>query len=242
MFDWALMYDNAPRLLSAVPLTLGISASCLALGLLLAVPLAFARIGHVAWLRWGANGYILFFRGTPALVQIFLIYYGAGQFDWVRSSPLWVILREPLWCVVIALGLNSAAYTGKMLSGAIAAVPRGMVEAAEALGLSRWRTLRLVVLPLAIRTALPAYGNEVILTLKASSLACTITLLEVTGTARVLVSRTYAPYEIFILAGAIYLALAFLLTRGFTWLERRLLTDIAVKPSRGLSALADAGR
>lgn len=242
MFDWTLMYDNAPRLLSAVPLTLGISAGCLCLGLLLAVPLAFARIGRAAWLRWGANGYILFFRGTPALVQIFLIYYGAGQFDWIRSSPLWGILREPLWCVVIALGLNSAAYTAKMLSGAIAAVPRGMVEAAEALGLSRWRTLRLVVLPLAIRTALPAYGNEVILTLKASSLACTITLLEVTGTARVLVSRTYAPYEIFILAGAIYLALAFILTRGFTWLERRLLTDIAVKPARGLSGLADAGR
>lgn len=220
MVELALFADAIPRLLKAVPLTLGITAGGLAFGLALAVPVAFLRAGPIAALRGVANAYILFFRGTPLLVQIYLVYYGAGQFDWIKASVLWPVLREPVWCAIVALGLNSAAYTGKMLSGAIAAVPRGTVEAAQALGLSRSRVMRLVILPLAVRMALPAYGNEVILTLKASSLASTITLLELTGTARLIVSETYAPYEIFALAGALYLSLAFVLTRAFARLER----------------------
>jgi His/Glu/Gln/Arg/opine family amino acid ABC transporter permease subunit len=242
MFDFGLFQQYAPRLLAAVPLTLAITAASLVLGLALALPVALAKAGPVTGLRWAANAYILFFRGTPALVQIYLVYYGSGQFEWIRNSPLWVVLREPLWCAIIALGLNSAAYTGKMLAGAIAAVPRGTVEAAEALGLPRRRVLRLVVLPLAIRTALPAYGNEIILTLKASSLASTITLLELTGTARVIVSETYAPYEIFILAGAIYLALSFVLTRCIAWGERRLHAHLAVKQAASAALAIDAAR
>jgi octopine/nopaline transport system permease protein len=242
MFDFALILDAAPRLFAAIPLSLAITGGSLALGLALAMPVALLRTGPIAWLRWVANGYILFFRGTPALVQIYLVYYGSGQFEWIRSSALWPVLREPLWCAIIALGLNSGAYTGKMLSGAIAAVPRGMVEAAQALGLSRWRVLRLVTLPLAIRTALPAYGNEVILTLKASSLASTITLLELTGTARLLVSETYAPYEIFMLAGGIYLGISFVLTRLFAGIERQLQAHIAIKSAATAALAVDTSR
>jgi octopine/nopaline transport system permease protein len=242
MFDFALILDAVPRLIAAIPLSLAITGGSLALGLALAMPVALLCTGPIAWLRWVANGYILFFRGTPALVQIYLVYYGSGQFEWIRSSALWPVLREPLWCAIIALGLNSGAYTGKMLSGAIAAVPRGMVEAAQALGLSRWRVLRLVTLPLAIRTALPAYGNEVILTLKASSLASTITLLELTGTARLLVSETYAPYEIFMLAGGIYLGISFVLTRVFAGIERQLQAHTTIKSAATAALAVDTSR
>jgi His/Glu/Gln/Arg/opine family amino acid ABC transporter permease subunit len=242
MFDFSLVRDSVAQLLLAVPLTLGITAGALLLGMAAGIPVALARASETRSLRWAANAYILFFRGTPALVQIFLVYYGAGQFEWIRTSPLWIVLREPLWCVIIALGLNSAAYTGKMLAGAISAVPRGTVEAAQSVGLSRWRTLRLVIFPLAIRTAIPAYGNEVILTLKASSLGCTVTLLELTGTARLIVSKTYAPYEVFAVAGLIYLALTFVFTRVFAWVERRVLADASAVSVASLSGMADAVR
>jgi His/Glu/Gln/Arg/opine family amino acid ABC transporter permease subunit len=222
MLDTALILDSLPKLLEGLHLTLLLTVAVLAVGIVLALPLALAHRSPRRWLRWPAEGYILLFRGTPALVQVFLIYYGAGQFEAVRDSALWPILREPVWCFIIALGLNSTAYVGQLLSGALGSLAKGVLEAAEALGLSRWQVLRTIRLPLVLRLALPAYGNETILTLKATSLACTITLLELTGMARNLVASTFAPYEIFVAAGAIYLAITLLLTRGFALMERRL--------------------
>lgn len=222
MLDLALMQETLPKLLQGLHLTLLLTAAVLAVGIVLALPLALAHRSPRRWLRLPAEGYILLFRGTPALVQVFLLYYGAGQFEAVRESALWPILREPVWCFVIALGLNSTAYVGQLLSGALANLPKGVVEAAEALGLTRWQVLRTVRLPLVLRLALPAYGNEAILTLKATSLACTITLLELTGMARNVVASTFAPYEVFVVAGAIYLSLTLVLTRGFAALERRI--------------------
>jgi octopine/nopaline transport system permease protein len=224
MLDFALMWASLPDLLRGLWLTLQLTASTLALGLVVALPVALARISASRWLSVPANGYILLFRGTPALVQIALLYFGAGQFESVRASPAWVLLREPFWCAVIALGLNSGAYTGQNLSGALLAVPKGMVEASRALGLSSIATFLTVRLPLAVRIAWPAYGNEVILTLKATSLASAITLLELTGRARSIVANTYAPYEIFLLAGLVYLALTFTLSRLFLQVERHLRT------------------
>lgn len=224
MLDFALMWASLPELLRGLWLTLQLTASVLALGLVVAFPVALARISKLRWLSSGANAYVLFFRGTPALVQIALLYFGAGQFESVRASPAWVVLREPFWCAVIALGLNSGAYTGQILSGALLAVPKGMIEAAQALGLSPFAALFTVRLPLGLRIAWPAYGNEVILTLKATSLASAITLLELTGRARSLVANTYAPYEVFLLAGLVYLTLTYSLARLFTQIERRLRT------------------
>jgi His/Glu/Gln/Arg/opine family amino acid ABC transporter permease subunit len=222
MLDLALMAESLPRLLQGLHLTLLLMLAVLAVGLGLALPLALAHRSDRRWLRWPAEGYILLFRGTPALVQVFLLYYGAGQFEVIRDSMLWPVLREPFWCFVVALGLNSTAYVGQLLSGALRNLPKGALEAATALGLTRWQALWTVRLPLVVRQIVPAYGNEAILTLKATSLASTITILELTGMARNIVSATYAPYEVFVVAGAIYLAITLVLTRGFALVEARL--------------------
>ncbi len=162
------------------------------------------------------------FRGTPLLVQLFLIYYGLSQLEFVRHSVLWPFLREPFWCALLAFSLNSAAYTTEVFRGGIQAVPRGLIEAAQAIGLSPLQQRCRIVFPLAFRMVLPSYANEVIGMLKASSLASTITLLEITGIARKLVAETFAPYEIFIAAGALYLGMTFLASRLFDYLEKRL--------------------
>ena len=160
------------------------------------------------------------FRGTPLLIQIFLVYYGFGQFrPELQAVGLWWLLREPYWCAIFALTLNTAAYGSEILRGAIRGVPRGLVEAASAFGMSRLLTLRLVVLPLAFRQAIPSYGNEIILMVKGTSLASIITLMEVTGIAQGLISQTYRAVEVFAAAGAIYLALNFTIIRALNALE-----------------------
>lgn len=222
MFDIALLWSALPTFAEGARLTLQLTACVILLGTCLAVPLALCRNARPVALRGAANAYMLFFRGTPALVQLFLLYHGAGQFDVLRHSSLWPVLRDPFWCVVIALALNSAAYTGKTLASALTAVPKGMREAAFVLGISRSQAFWLVALPLAVRTALPAFGNELILTCKATALASTVTLLELTGTARLLAAETYAPFEVFLGAGLVYLAINYLLLRGVRALEASL--------------------
>ena len=214
--------DSLPRLLEGAWLTVQLVVLALAAGTALALPLAGMRTARRWWLKAPAYGYLFFFRGTPLLVQIFLVYYGLAQFAAVRDSFLWPILREPYWCAVIAFGLNTAAYTAEIIRGGMQAVARGELEAAWSLGLSRWQALRLIVLPRAVRQALPAYGNEVILMLKGSALASTITLLDLTGVARTIIARTYLAVELFALAGLIYLILTMLIVRGVRLLERRL--------------------
>lgn len=220
--NWELMWDSVPKLLAAVPLTLQLVLLSLAAGAVIAGLTAAARLSDNMFLRAGAWGYVFVFRGTPLLVQIFLIYYGLGQFEAVRSSFLWPFLREAYWCAVLALALNTGAYASEIIRGAVSAVPHGQLEAARACGMSGWGAFRRIVAPQALRHALPAYGNEVVLMVKASSLASTVTLLEITGAARRLISQTYAVFEIFIVAGAIYLALNMLASLLVRLLERRL--------------------
>ncbi|SFP37623.1 amino acid ABC transporter membrane protein 2, PAAT family [Bradyrhizobium sp. Ghvi] len=217
MLDFSIMADAFPNLLKGAGMTGRLSILILLLGMMLAVPLAYARNAQSIWLHGPASIYILVIRGIPSLLQVFIVYYGLGQFSFVRNSALWPIFRDPFWCVIIALGLNSAAYTAEIIAGALRQVPKGLVEAAQALGLSWFQTQRKVTIPLAVRAALPAYENEVILTIKATSLASTITLLDLTGAARLEVSNTFAPYEVFLTAGAIY----FCITTSLSWLLRR---------------------
>lgn len=217
--DFAL--EILPQLLSGAVLSLQLVALALLLGLLLALPVAMARLSRFAPISALAGGYVFVFRATPLLVQIFLIYYGLGQFEAVRTSILWPFLREPFWCAILALTLNSAAYTAEIIRGGIRSVPFGQIEAARALGMSGPLLYRRVILPLAWRQALPAYGNEMIQMVQASSLASTITLLELTGVARAIAARTFQPVEAFVIAGAIYLLLNFALTRAVHWAERR---------------------
>lgn len=219
MLDFGLMWDSVPALLGGLTLTLELVLASLAIGLVLALALAALRTARNPILWVPAYCYITFFRGTPLLVQIFLLYYGAGQFVWIKATPIWPILREASWCAILAFSLNTAAYTAEILRGALQAVPRGEIEAAMSLGMSPRLVFCLVSLPRAFRLALPAYGNEIILVIKSSSLASTITLLDITGVARDLVSHTYAPYEVFLVAGALYLALTFVTTRILAGIE-----------------------
>ncbi len=227
--NWSLMWDVLPRLAEGVPLTVQLVLFAELLGVMVAAGTALMRLSGNLVLDWIARAYVFIFRGTPLLVQIFLIYYGLGQFGGVRESVLWPILREPYWCAILAMMLNTGAYGSEILRGAIQSVPHGQVEAARACGMGRFLTFRRIVVPIAVRQALPAYGNEVILMVKASSLASTITLLEVTGIARKVIAQTFAVFEVFIVAGAIYLVLNFALAWAVRTAERRMSPDLRAR-------------
>jgi octopine/nopaline transport system permease protein len=222
VIDLAFTAEALGKLLAGVPLTLQLALLATALGAVLALALAAMRISGIAALDAAARLYVFAFRGSPLLVQIFLIYYGLGQLRAVRLSVLWPFLRQPYWCAVLALTLNTAAYASEIIRGGLLSVPRGEVEAARACGMSWSLAFRRIVLPLAIRQALPAYGNELVLVVKATSLASIITLMEITGIAAKLISETYRVIEVFVVAGAIYLAINFALTRMLMAIEYRL--------------------
>lgn len=216
-----ILSEHWPRYLSGTWLTVQLVAISAVLGLLLAVPVALARLSANPGLRGLATGYSLFFRGTPLLVQIFLIYFGLGQFGFVRSSFLWPFLREAYVCALITFVLNTAAYSAEVIRGGILAVPKGEIEAARSCGMSTVTAYRLVILPRAFSIALPAYSNEVIILMKGTALASTITLMELMGQAQLISSRTYQPIQVFVIAGAIYYALTLVITRIFGLLEAR---------------------
>lgn len=223
--NWEVIIKWLPKLAQGATLTLELVAIAVIAGLLLAIPLGIARSSKRWYVRSLPYAYIFFFRGTPLLVQLFLVYYGLAQFDAVRESALWPYLRDPFWCATVTMTLHTAAYIAEILRGAIQAIPPGEIEAARALGMSRPKAMSYIILPRAARIGLPAYSNEVILMLKASALASTVTLLELTGMARTIIARTYLPVEIFFAAGVFYLVMAYVLVRGFKLLERWLRVD-----------------
>lgn len=211
--DIAFILDTFKSLIAAMPLTLELAACSLLLGSCFSLLLAAARVSDIPALDWPARAYIFAFRGTPLLVQIFLIYYGLGQFPSVRHSMFWPVLREPYWCAVIALMLNTAAYSAEIMRGGFLSVPSGQIEAARACGMPPWMIYRRITFPLAVKQALPGYGNEIISIVKATSLASIITLMEITGVAAKIISDTYRVTEVFIVAACLYLAINFVLTR-----------------------------
>ncbi len=214
-----VMFEALPDLIDGLWLTLGLVALALVLGFAIALPTALARLSPLRPLQLVAGAYVFFFRGTPLLVQIFLIYYGLSQFEGVRDSFLWPILREPFWCTLIALALNTGAYTAEVFRGGILSVTHNQLEAARAIGMSPATTFRRIIWPQTVRQALPAYGNEIILMVKASSLASTVTLMDITGVARTLAAETYMPIEIYAMAAIIYLALTFAMSQAIHLLE-----------------------
>ncbi|HEY1028046.1 MAG TPA: ABC transporter permease [Pseudomonas sp.] len=223
--NWELIYKYLPKMFEGALLTIELLAVAVIAGLILALPMGIARASKHWYVRALPYGYIFFFRGTPMLVQLFLIYYGLAQFDAVRQSIFWPYLRDPYWCAVLTMTLHTAAYIAEILRGAIQAVPPGEIEAARALGMSRTQAMLHIILPRAARIGLPAYSNEVILMLKASALASTVTLLELTGMARTLNARTYVSMEFFFTAALFYLAITFILINLFKLLERWLRVD-----------------
>ena len=220
--DFDFLKETVLLLLAGVPLLLQLSFFSIAAGALFAVLLALMRLSGNPVLDYAARSYVFVFRGTPLLVQIFLIYYGLGQFPEIRQSFLWPFLREPYWCALLALTLNTAAYSSEIIRGGILSVPFGQIEAARACGMSRGLIFRRIIVPQGLIVALPAYGNEIILMTRSTALASTITLMEVTGIASKLISETFRAVEVFICAGAIYLILNFAISRAIALLERRL--------------------
>lgn len=218
-FDISLIGSSLPRILQGLGLTLNLLAVSTLFGLMLAVLILLMRLSGRSWLVWPAKAYIYFFRGTPLLVQLFIIYYGLPQFGFVRQSVLWPLLREPYWCSVIALSLNTAAYVSEILRGGVLGVDKGLTEAGKALGLTRFQRASRITAPLAVRLALPAYSNEIVSMLKSTALASTVTLMEMTGVARTIVADTFAPYEIFIAATIIYLVLVWIIQTAFSMAE-----------------------
>ena len=219
--DFDLMITSLPKLLSAAVITLKLLSASLIIGLFIRFLFAVLRLNKNPFINKFAYGYSYLFRGTPLLVQIFIIYYGLGQIEWLRSTFLWVILKEPYWCAIIAFALNTGAYTSEILRSAFQTIKPGIIEAGKSLGISSKIILYKIQIPVAIRQSLPAYGNEIILMMKGTSLASTVTLMDITGVAKHIVSTTYKPLEVFLLAGGIYLFMTFIFHNLIKYLEKK---------------------
>ena len=219
--DLDLMISSFPKLLSATLVTLKLLSLSLIFGLILGLFFAILRLNKNIFLNRFSYFYSYIFRGTPLLVQIFIIYFGLGQIEFLRSSILWTILKEPYWCAIIAFSLNTGAYTSEILRSAFQTINKGFIEAGDSLGISKKIIFYKIQIPIAIRQSLPAYGNEIILMLKGTSLASTVTLMDLTGVAKYIISTTFKPIEVFIVAGGIYLFMTFIIHNFIRYLEKK---------------------
>ena len=220
--DFDLMITSFPKLLSATVITLKLLSASLFFGLFIGLLFAILRLNKNPIINKFAYGYSYVFRGTPLLVQIFIIYFGLGQIEYFRSTFLWVVFKEPYWCAIIAFSLNTGAYTSEILRSAFQTIKPGIIEAGKSLGISSRVIFFKVQIPIAIKQSLPAYGNEMILMLKGTSLASTVTLLDLTGVAKHIISTTFKPVEVFIVAGSIYLLMTFVIHNFIKILEKKL--------------------
>lgn len=218
-FDLSVIIDALPRMLTGIGLTFQLLVLSAVLGLALAIVLMLMRISGKWYLSWPAQVYIYIFRGTPILVQIFIVYYGFPQLEFIREGIFWPIFRDPFGCAILALTLNTGAYVSEILRGGVLGVDRGVLEAGEALGLNVRQRFVYLTAPIAARLALPAYGNDIISLLKSTALASTITLADMTGIARTIVAQTYAPYEIFISLAIIYMILTWIIQKSLGRVE-----------------------
>ena len=219
--DFDLMITSFPKLLGATVITLKLLSASLFFGLFLGLFFAILRLNKNIFVNKFAYGYSYVFRGTPLLVQIFIIYFGLGQIEYLRSTVLWVVLKEPYWCAIIAFTLNTGAYTSEILRSAFQTIKPGIIEAGESLGISNKIIFYKIQIPIAIRQSLPAYGNEIILMMKGTSLASTVTIMDLTGVAKYIISTTFRPVEVFIVAGGIYLFMTFIIHNLIKFLEKK---------------------
>ena len=219
--DFTLMATSLPKLLSAAAVTLKLLSLSLLFGIFIGLLFAILRLNKNPLINKFAYGYSYIFRGTPLLVQIFLIYFGLGQIEYFRSSFLWVVFKEPYWCAIIAFALNTVAYTSEILRSAFETIKPGIVEAGKSLGVSSKIIFYKIQIPIAIRQSLPAYGNEIILMMKGTSLASTVTLMDITGVAKYIISTTFKPIEVFIVAGGIYLFMTFVIHNIIKFFEKK---------------------
>lgn len=217
------LVTGLPRFLDGVTMTVMYAGISLAIGFVLAIPVAMMRMSANRTVYWGTTAYITFFRGTPLLAQLFLVYYGAGQFhEQLQAIGVWWLFREPWFCALLTLTLNTTAYTSEIWRGGIQSIPKPEIEAAQACGLSSFGIMRHVVLPRALGISWPAYTNEVIYQIQATSLVSVISIMDITGVARSIAARDFAYYEAYLFAAILYLLLVY----GFVWFARRIETRL----------------
>ena len=219
--DFELMINSLPKLLGAAVITLKLLSVSLIIGLFIGLLFAILRLNKNIFINKIAYGYSYLFRGTPLLVQIFIIYFGLGQIEYLRSTFLWIILKEPYWCAIIAFALNTGAYTSEILRSAFQTIKPGFIEAGKSLGIPNKIIFYKIQIPIAIRQSLPAYGNEIILMMKGTSLASTVTIMDLTGVAKYIISTTFKPIEVFVVAGGIYLFMTFVFHNIIKFLEKK---------------------
>ena len=218
-FQESLIFINFFKILKALDQTLLLLLASLPIGFILSLIFALGRVSKNKFLSKTIEYYIFIIRGTPLLVQIYLIYFGLGSIKVIRDSFLWIILKEPFWCGVLALTINTVAYGSEIFRGGIQSVSQGQIESGKSLGFTRFNLLRKIIFPIALRQVLPTYGNELILMVKATSLISLTTYMEMTGVARRLMAITWAPVEAFLAAGILYLFLNFLMVQFIKYLE-----------------------
>ncbi|AQL38677.1 ABC transporter permease [Pseudomonas syringae] len=227
IFDYNVIWDSLPLYFGGLLMTFKLLAISLTFGLLAALPLGLMRVSKNPWVNMPAWLYTYVIRGTPMLVQLFLIYYGLAQFSAVRESFFWPWLSSATFCACLAFAINTSAYTAEIIAGSLKATPAGEIEAARAMGMSKAKMYRRILLPSALRRALPQYSNEVIMMLQTTSLASIVTLIDITGAARTVNAQFYLPFEAYVTAGVFYLCLTFILVRLFKIAERRWLGYLA---------------
>ena len=219
--DFDLMVTSFPKLLNATLITLKLLSLSLIFGLLIGLSFALMRVSKNSIINKVSYIYSYIFRGTPLLVQIFIINFGLGQIEYLRTTFLWTILKQPYWCAIIAFALNTGAYTSEILRSAFQTIKPGYLEAGRSLGIPSKIIFTKIQIPIAIKQSLPAYGNEIILMLKGTSLASTVTLMDLTGVAKYIISTTFKPVEVFIVAGGIYLFMTFIIHNVIKYLEKK---------------------
>jgi arginine/ornithine transport system permease protein len=232
--DWEVVASSLPEFAQGLKVCLLLLLLSGVTGLVLAVPLAVARVSRRRWLAWPVWAFTYVIRGTPLLVQLFIVYYGLAQFEVLRESAAWPLLREAWFCAWFAFAVNTTAYTTEIFAGALRATPHGEVEAARAYGLGGFTLYRRILLPSALRRALPQYGNEIVSLMHATAIASTVTLVDVTRVARDVYANHLLVVESFGTAAIVYFALTFSMVGGFRLLEARYLRHL--RPQQAAAA------
>ncbi len=218
----SLMIEKLPELLRASILTIELTLLSLVIGIILGLIFAILRLSKNRVVCNISYYYSFVFRGTPLFVQMFIIYFGLAQLEFIRESFLWVVLKKPYWCAIIAFSLNTGAYTSEIFRSAFEKVDKNLIEAAHSLGMSKYNIFYKIIFPIGLKQSIPAYGNEMILMLKGTSLASTITLIDLTGAAKYIISTHFNPVEVFIFAGSIYLFFTFLIHNFIKFTEKKM--------------------
>ncbi len=223
--QWYWLPEYLPKFVDGIILTLQLLSISIVLGMALAIPIGLVQVTGPRWLAALARGFCTIIRGTPLLIQLWLLYYGLGALfplvPGIRESFMWPVLRDAFPYAILAFSLSVAGYEGEVMRGAFKSVPKGELEAASAFGMSRFTRLRRIWLPRALQNVLPTLAGEFVLALKSTPLAATITVYEVYGVGSIVRQETYRTYEPLLLVAGIYVLLAAVIVLLFRWLESR---------------------